>query len=661
MATEEVGIRLTLRERRETAKGLQDTAGDVREIGSAAEETGRRASRALGVLRSIGSVAVGAAKIGTKALVGLAAAGGAWGLKVASGNEQAAISFTTMLGSAKKAGSFITDLQAFAAKTPFEFSGLQQSASSLLSAGIDADKIIPIMTNLGNATSGMGTGAEGVQRATVALQQMNAAQKISAEDLNQLRDAGIPVYDLLAKATGKTTAQIAQMVDKGKLGRKELGQLMDALESGKGLEKFAGLMDAQSNSVAGKWSTIKDTFGQGLARVVEPWLPTVKKALDGATGAATPFFDRLTAKSSELAKKAPAAIELVRAKFRAGKADVDSFLSGLRGGDVAGASTGLHTLGVTVGQVADSVRGADVGGALSSISAQLPVINSAVSVAGIGFGFLADHLDTLAYLMPVIAGGFVIYKAAQLGANVAAVAAVPIQIADIVTRGQQTMAMRAHTLALNANTVANGGEITSTNAGILARARATVGMVAQRAGMVAVRTATVAWTAVQWLLNGALTANPIGLVVLGIAALVAGVVVAYKKLGWFRDMVGWVFDKLSDLWDLAKAGGSLLMKLFGGGGGDDTGGGGQLPGRVAGGPVDAGQAYVVGEKRPELFVPQVKGTVVPRVPRPRAASETDGALADVASRGPVHVHLELNGREIGSAVIDDIDDRVARQ
>jgi len=37
-------------------------------------------------------------------------------------------------------------------------------------------------------------------------------------------------------------------------------------------------------------------------------------------------------------------------------------------------------------------------------------------------------------------------------------------------------------------------------------------------------------------------------------------------------------------------------------------------GRQHGGPVMAGRAYIVGEKRPELFVPKQSGTIVPRVP-----------------------------------------------
>lgn len=51
-------------------------------------------------------------------------------------------------------------------------------------------------------------------------------------------------------------------------------------------------------------------------------------------------------------------------------------------------------------------------------------------------------------------------------------------------------------------------------------------------------------TAAQWLWNIALDANPIGLIVLAIAGLIAILVVAYKKVGWFRDAVnaawGWI-------------------------------------------------------------------------------------------------------------------------
>lgn len=38
-----------------------------------------------------------------------------------------------------------------------------------------------------------------------------------------------------------------------------------------------------------------------------------------------------------------------------------------------------------------------------------------------------------------------------------------------------------------------------------------------------------------------------------------------------------------------------------------------IPGRASGGPVRKGQPYIVGEKRPELFVPEERGTILPSV------------------------------------------------
>ena len=63
------------------------------------------------------------------------------------------------------------------------------------------------------------------------------------------------------------------------------------------------------------------------------------------------------------------------------------------------------------------------------------------------------------------------------------------------------------------------------------------GILAVTKAMQLAKIAQAAWTAVQWLLNAAMTANPIGLVIVAIAALVAGMVIAYKKSQTFRDVV----------------------------------------------------------------------------------------------------------------------------
>ncbi|MFC9769150.1 phage tail tape measure protein [Rhodococcus jostii] len=83
----------------------------------------------------------------------------------------------------------------------------------------------------------------------------------------------------------------------------------------------------------------------------------------------------------------------------------------------------------------------------------------------------------------------------------------------------------------------------------------------------AVNTATKAWAAVQWVLNAALTANPIGLVIGALAALVAGVVLAYRNSETFRNIVqgAWagIQAAASAAWGLIKPVLDGLVAAFG--------------------------------------------------------------------------------------------------
>lgn len=74
-----------------------------------------------------------------------------------------------------------------------------------------------------------------------------------------------------------------------------------------------------------------------------------------------------------------------------------------------------------------------------------------------------------------------------------------------------------------------------------ATTRATVATVAQKVATGASAAATGVWTAAQWLLNVALAANPVGLIIIAIAALVAGIIYAYKHSETFRRIVDAAF------------------------------------------------------------------------------------------------------------------------
>ncbi|WP_433592321.1 hypothetical protein [Nocardia sp. CA-145437] len=90
--------------------------------------------------------------------------------------------------------------------------------------------------------------------------------------------------------------------------------------------------------------------------------------------------------------------------------------------------------------------------------------------------------------------------------------------------------------------VAQGIMAAATGAGTAALAGNSLALGAYTIATGVIKVATTAWTAVQWLLNAALTANPIGIVVVAIAALVAGFVVAYQKSDTFRAIVQGAFE-----------------------------------------------------------------------------------------------------------------------
>lgn len=72
-----------------------------------------------------------------------------------------------------------------------------------------------------------------------------------------------------------------------------------------------------------------------------------------------------------------------------------------------------------------------------------------------------------------------------------------------------------------------------------------IGVVAALVAVIAVIVeVTKVWTAVQTAFNVVMDANPISLVILAIAALVIGVIIAYKKVGWFRDGVNAAFHAI---------------------------------------------------------------------------------------------------------------------
>ncbi|MBP2211081.1 phage-related minor tail protein [Rhodococcus ruber] len=78
----------------------------------------------------------------------------------------------------------------------------------------------------------------------------------------------------------------------------------------------------------------------------------------------------------------------------------------------------------------------------------------------------------------------------------------------------------------------------------LAWGASTAAMITHKAVGTALSVATKAWAAAQWLLNAALNANPISLIILAIGALIGGIVLAYRNSETFRDVVQSVWEAI---------------------------------------------------------------------------------------------------------------------
>lgn len=82
--------------------------------------------------------------------------------------------------------------------------------------------------------------------------------------------------------------------------------------------------------------------------------------------------------------------------------------------------------------------------------------------------------------------------------------------------------------------------------GAVNAARSAAAWVAEKVALVATTVAEKAAAAAEWLLNFALDANPIMIVILAVVAMIAIFVLLYEKVGWVRDAVNGAFHLIGD-------------------------------------------------------------------------------------------------------------------
>ena len=201
----------------------------------------------------LGGIAALGAGIG---LAGLA------GIRAAAQLEQTEVAFTTLLGSAEAADKMIREIQKFAAETPFETPGLANAARMLVAFGVSAEETIPTLRRIGDVAAGIGAP---IGEIAELYGKARVQGRLFAQDINQLTGRGIPIIGELAKQFGVAEMEIRELVENGEVHFEHLEEAFVSLTSEGG--KFAGLMEAQSQTVMGLFSTLKDNAMLSLTAV----------------------------------------------------------------------------------------------------------------------------------------------------------------------------------------------------------------------------------------------------------------------------------------------------------------------------------------------------------------------------------------------------------
>lgn len=225
--------------------------------------------------------------LGTKLTIGVTAPLAlisAQALKTAGSFEQYKVSFDTMLKSTEKSQKLLKDIEKFSASTPFQLPGLVVGAKRLLAFGVESDKVVDKLKNLGNAAGG---NEEILDRLTLAYGKLQAKGKATMEELNMFIEAGVPLLDELAEGFNVTTAELSDMITKGKVGFEDVDKAITRLTTGTG--QFAGMIEKQSQTLNGVVSTMKDNFNLLGKDIITVILPDLKKLAVFASDVASGF------------------------------------------------------------------------------------------------------------------------------------------------------------------------------------------------------------------------------------------------------------------------------------------------------------------------------------------------------------------------------------
>lgn len=259
------------------AKGLRKMNNAVnRKPADAVEHLNKKLDKTPGKLARIGKVAAIAL---TAAVVAGATVGTSKIVQLGAKMEQTRLSFQTMMGDAAKGNAVLGMLNEMANITPFSNDEVVTAGKTLISFGIEAEKVRNELKMIGDVSAG--TGKSFTELAAI-YGKVFAKGKADSEALNQMAEAGIPIVKTLGEMYGKSGEEIYKMASKGEITAQSIQKAFQKMTAEGGM--FSDMMGKQSETLGGLWSTVTGKlqyFGAVIGEQVTPLLKVGLKYIMG--------------------------------------------------------------------------------------------------------------------------------------------------------------------------------------------------------------------------------------------------------------------------------------------------------------------------------------------------------------------------------------------
>ncbi|MFL1906571.1 tape measure protein [Plesiomonas shigelloides] len=145
----------------------------------------------------------------------------------------------------------MVEFQKIAVTTPFSLEAVTDAALKLKAFGLDP--LDGSLRSIIDQSSAMGVSQENLEGIILAVGQAWAKQKLQGEEILQLVERGVPVWDMLGRVLNKTTGEVQKLSEQGRLGRAEIRLLVEEMGRAN-----MGAAAENINNMSGSWSNFND-------------------------------------------------------------------------------------------------------------------------------------------------------------------------------------------------------------------------------------------------------------------------------------------------------------------------------------------------------------------------------------------------------------------